>query len=131
MTVAVAVGGLAFGTIRGQQQDWQDPIAFVVPRGSALLATIAIAPLMLMREAPADPAVAVPVAELHRVEHLDARDLRRAVRHVLQPGVFVQGTLGYNAAAAGIMGVPGTLFLALFSTRFGRLSAPGTGPGCS
>ena len=37
--------------------------------------------------------------------------------------VFVQGALGYNAAAAGIMGVPGTIFLALFSTRFGRLSA--------
>jgi len=38
-------------------------------------------------------------------------------------GLFVQGTLGYDAAAAGIMGVPGTLFLVLFSTRFGRLAA--------
>jgi hypothetical protein len=38
-------------------------------------------------------------------------------------GIFMIGTLGYNEQAAGIAGVPGTLFLVLFSSRFGRLAA--------
>jgi hypothetical protein len=38
-------------------------------------------------------------------------------------GIFQIGTLGYNEQAAGIAGVPGSLFLVLFSTRFGKLAA--------
>src|SRR5919106_1381511 len=38
-------------------------------------------------------------------------------------GLFLIGTLGYNEPAAGIAGLPATLFLVLFSTRFGRLAA--------
>jgi hypothetical protein len=37
--------------------------------------------------------------------------------------IFLQGTLGYSAAAAGLVGVPGTLFLVFFSSRFGKLAA--------
>jgi MFS family permease len=36
--------------------------------------------------------------------------------------LFVQGTLGYTATAAGLMGVPGTLLLAGLSPRFGTLA---------
>ena len=45
-------------------------------------------------------------------------------------GIFMIGTLGYNEQAAGIAGVPGSLFLVLFSARFGRL-ARSHGPACS
>jgi hypothetical protein len=38
-------------------------------------------------------------------------------------GIFMIGTLGYNEQAAGIALIPGTLFLALFSARFGKLAA--------
>jgi hypothetical protein len=38
-------------------------------------------------------------------------------------GIFMSGTLGYNEQAAGIAGVPSSLFLALFSARFGKLAA--------
>ncbi len=38
-------------------------------------------------------------------------------------GIFLIGTLGYNEQAAGIAGIPGTLFLVLLSTRFGKLAA--------
>jgi hypothetical protein len=38
-------------------------------------------------------------------------------------GIFMIGTLGYNEQAAGIAGVPGSLFLVVFSARFGRLAA--------
>jgi hypothetical protein len=37
--------------------------------------------------------------------------------------IFQKGTLGYTAAAAGLGGIPGTLFLVLFSPRFGGLAA--------
>jgi predicted MFS family arabinose efflux permease len=38
-------------------------------------------------------------------------------------GLFLIGTLGYNEPAAGIAGLPSTIFLVLFSTRFGKLAA--------
>jgi hypothetical protein len=38
-------------------------------------------------------------------------------------GLFQQGTLGYTAAAAGAAGIPGSIFLILFSPRFGSLAA--------
>ena len=38
-------------------------------------------------------------------------------------GIFLIGTLGYNEQAAGIAGLPATLLLVLFSTRFGKLAA--------
>jgi Major Facilitator Superfamily len=38
-------------------------------------------------------------------------------------GIFMIGTLGYNEQAAGIAGLPSTLFLVLLSSRFGRLAA--------
>jgi len=38
-------------------------------------------------------------------------------------GIFMIGTLGYNEQAAGIALVPSSLFLVLFSSRFGRLGA--------
>jgi len=36
--------------------------------------------------------------------------------------LFVQGTIGYTAAAAGLAGIPGTLFLVFLSARFGGLA---------
>jgi hypothetical protein len=36
--------------------------------------------------------------------------------------IFVQGTLGYTAAAAGLTGIPATIFLAVLSARFGALA---------
>ena len=33
------------------------------------------------------------------------------------------GTLGNNPPAAGVAGIPATIFLVLFSTRFGKLAA--------
>ncbi len=38
-------------------------------------------------------------------------------------GIFLIGTLGYNEQAAGLAGIVSSLFLVLFSTRFGALAA--------
>jgi EmrB/QacA subfamily drug resistance transporter len=120
--VAVAVGGLAFGTIRGQQQDWKDPIAYVSLALGAI-ATIAIIPYMRHRKHPLIP------LSLFRSRNFSVSNISTLVIYgalyvtFFNLGLFVQGTLGYDAAAAGIMGVPGSLFLALFSTRVGRMGA--------
>src|SRR6202171_6419702 len=36
--------------------------------------------------------------------------------------LFMQGTIGYTAAAAGLAGIPGSLFLTFLSARFGGLA---------
>jgi len=36
--------------------------------------------------------------------------------------LFMQGTLGYTAAAAGLTGIPGSLFLVFLSSRFGAIA---------
>jgi EmrB/QacA subfamily drug resistance transporter len=122
IVVALAVGGLAFGTIRGQQHDWQDPIAYVA-LGVGLIATISLPPLMIKRKNPLIP------PKLFRSRNFTVSNISTLVIYgalyvtFFNLGLYVQGTLGYDAAAAGIMGIPGTLFLVLFSTRFGRLAA--------
>jgi len=45
--VALAVGGLAFGTIYGQQRDWRDPLGFVA-LAVGVVGTVAL-PLWMMR----------------------------------------------------------------------------------
>src|SRR2546423_4957916 len=52
--VAVAVGGLAFGTIYGQQRDWRDPLGFAMLAVGAI-ATIALPILMIRRANPLIP----------------------------------------------------------------------------
>jgi hypothetical protein len=116
------VGGLAYGTIRGQQSNWSDASAFVsLAVGGA--ATLAIVPLMRMRTNPLIP------PSLFRSRNFTVTNISTLVIYgalyvtFFNLGIFVQGTLGYDPAAAGIMGIPGTLLLALFSTRFGTLAA--------
>jgi EmrB/QacA subfamily drug resistance transporter len=120
--VALAVGGLAYGTIRGQQSDWRDTTAFVA-LGIGAVATLAIVPLMRTRAHPLIP------PSLFRSRNFTVTNISTLVIYgalyvtFFNLGLFVQGTLGYDPAAAGIMGIPGTLLLALFSTRFGGLAA--------
>ena len=120
--VALAVGGLAYGTIRGQQREWHDATAFIALALGGV-ATLAIVPLMKFRPHPLIPPA------LFRSRNFSVTNISTLVIYgalyvtFFNMGLFVQGTLGYNPAAAGIMGIPGTLLLALFSTRFGALAA--------
>lgn len=119
---ALAIGGLGVGTISGQQRGWHSPSAL------AGLAIGGVATALLpwwMRHA-ADPLVP---PSLFRSRNFTVTNLSTlvvyaalAVTFYYLP-LFLQGTLGYSAAAAGVAGVPGVLFMALFSSRFGALSA--------
>jgi len=119
--IVLAVGGLAFGTIRGQQQGWGEPSALI----SLFVGGVsAIAFPFLMRRA--DPLVP---PRLFRSRNFTVTNLATLVIYgalyvsLTFQGIFLIGTLGYNEQAAGIAGIPATLLLVLFSTRFGTLAA--------
>ncbi len=120
--VALAVGGLAFGAIYGQQRDWKDPIGYVV-LALGVLATAALPFWMRNASHPLIP------LDLFRSRNFTVTNISTLVIYgslyvvFYFLGLFQQGTLGYTAAAAGAAGIPGTLFLIFFSPRFGSLAA--------
>lgn len=119
--VAAAVGGLAFGAIRGQAQNWTDPTAWLA-LGLGAVALVALAPLMLWRRDPLVP----PRLFLSRnftVTNVSTLLIYGALYVYSQfQAIYLQGTLGYTAAASGLAGVPISLALAFFSTTFGALA---------
>jgi EmrB/QacA subfamily drug resistance transporter len=120
--VGLAVGGLAFGAIYGQQRDWRDPIGYIALAIGAV-ATAALPFVMLRRSNPLIP------PHLFRSRNFTATNISTLLIYgaLYVTGyylaIFQQGSLGYTAAAAGLAFVPGTLFLIFFSARFGSLAA--------
>jgi len=118
--VAVAVGGLTFGAIYGQQHQWDSPVgpAFIVVGAAA---TVLFVILMARDRNPL-----VPLG-LFRSRNFAVTNLSTFLIYGAlyvtgyQQSIFSQGTLGYSAAAAGFIGVPGALILVLLSSRFGVL----------
>jgi EmrB/QacA subfamily drug resistance transporter len=120
--VAVAVGGLAFGAIYGQQRAWRDPVGYVA-LAAGVVATVALPILMLRSPHPLIP------PKLFRSRNFTVTNISTLVIYgalyvtFYYLALFQQGTLGYTAAAAGAAGIPGSLFLIFFSRRFGSLAA--------
>ena len=122
VVVALAVGGLAFGAIYGQQHQWRDlvgPIAIAVGAASCILFVVLMAygrhplvPLGLFR------------SRNFSVTNLSTFLIYGALYVVgYQQSIFTQGTLAYSAAAAGFISVPGAFLLMLGSSRVGALAA--------
>jgi predicted MFS family arabinose efflux permease len=115
------VGGLAFGAIYGQQRDWRDPLAFVAI-GIGVLATASLPFLMSRRPNPLIP------PKLFRSRNFTAVNISTLLIYgalyvvFYNLALFQQGTLRYDATAAGLSGIPGGLLLAVFSPRVGRLA---------
>src|SRR6059058_5875889 len=120
--VALAVGGLAFGVIYGQQREWRDPLGFVA-LGVGIVFT-AVLPLWMARA----PHPLIPLA-LFKSRNFTVTNISTLLIYgalyvtFYYLAIFQQGTLGYTAAGAGLAGIPGTLFLIFFSARFGSFAA--------
>src|SRR5579864_333286 len=122
LVVALAVGGLAFGAIYGQQRAWRDPLGYVA-LAVGVAATIAL-PILMARSAHPLIPLSLFRSRNFAVTNLSTLLIYGALYVTFYYLVlFQQGTLGYTAAAAGVGGIPGTLFLILFSARFGSLAA--------
>jgi EmrB/QacA subfamily drug resistance transporter len=120
--LALAIGGLTFGAVYGEERQWQDPLAYVSLALGAL-GTIAFPLLMAHRSHPLVP------LELFRSRNFSVTNVSTLliygalyVQGYYQP-IFTQGVLGYSAAAAGAGQIPAFLFLVLFSTVSGSLAA--------
>jgi len=119
--IAVAVGGLSFGGIRGQATNWSDPGAFISLAVGALTA-IALVPLMTLRR---DPLIPV---DLFRSRNFTVTNLSTMLIYGALYcfgsflAIFLQGTLGFSALAGGLIGVPTAIFLALISTQAGAIA---------
>ncbi|MGH2695367.1 MAG: MFS transporter, partial [Actinomycetota bacterium] len=109
-------------TIRGQQTEWRGTEAYLALAFGAA-ATVAFPIMMAKRKNPLVP------PSLFRSRNFTVTNISTFVIYgalsvfITFQGLFLIGTLGYNEPAAGIAGLPATLFLVLFSTRFGRLAA--------
>jgi EmrB/QacA subfamily drug resistance transporter len=117
----VAVGGLAFGGIRGQDKQWQDPLAFLA-LGVGAVAMVAFPILMAVRPDPL-----VPLSLFRRrafaVINLSTLLIYGALYVTFGfQGLFLQGTLGYTAFGAGATGLPVSILLTVLSTRVGTLA---------
>ncbi len=118
---ALAVGGLAFGLIRGQANAWADPGAWIaIAVGAVCL--IAFPVLMARRPNPLVP------LDLFRSRAFATVNLATFFiyggLYVTQfyTAVVLQGVLGYTAMAAGLIGIPTSIMLTLLSTRIGTVA---------
>ena len=120
--VALAVGGLSFGAIYGQQHEWRDGVGQVALLVGAV-ASVLFVILMAFGRHPLVP-LGLFRSRNFSVTNLSTFLIYGALYVVgYQQAIFSQGTLGYSAAAAGFIGVPGALLLALLSSRVGALGA--------
>ncbi|MFL5777588.1 MAG: MFS transporter [Chloroflexota bacterium] len=118
----VAVGGLAFGIIRGQQREWADPLAFVALALGAI-ALVAFPILMATRPNPLVP-LGLFRSRAFATVNLATFFIYGALYVTFTYNALVlQGVLGYTALAAGAVGLPSGILLTLLSTRIGTLAA--------
>jgi len=122
VVIALAVGGLAFGAIRGQDKEWTDPIAFIA-LGIGIVCTIAFPILMATRPYPLVPLSLFRSREFS-VINLSTLLIYGALYSTFGfLGLFLQGVLGYTAFAAGLIGLPSGILLTVLSTRVGSTAA--------
>jgi EmrB/QacA subfamily drug resistance transporter len=118
----LAVAGLAFGTIRGQQSEWQGAGPFL-SLAVGVAATVAL-PIHLLRSTHPLVPPALFRSRNFTVTNASTFLVYGALYVALTfMGLFLIGTLGYNEPAAGLAMLPADVLLVLFSTRAGRLAA--------
>ena len=119
---ALAVGGLSFGTIYGQQRDWRSPLGWLLV--SVGVVSLVILPFKLRRSR--HPLVPL---ELFRSRMFNTVNLSSIVIYgaLYVTGyylpLYLQGVIGFTAAAAGLIGLPGSLLMILLSPRAGRVAS--------
>ena len=118
---AIAVGGLAFGLIRGQEREWADPVAWIaLALGVAALVVFPI--LMARSEHPLVPLGLFRTRAFATI-NLATFFLYGALYVTFSyQGLLFQGVLGYTALGAGAVGVPSGILLTTLSTRVGTLA---------
>ncbi|MFV2065157.1 MAG: MFS transporter, partial [Chloroflexota bacterium] len=121
IVIAIAVGGIAFGLIRGYETDWNDTVALVA-LGAGIVAAI-LFPIMMVKRR--DSLIPPDLFRRRAFAVINASTfLIYGALYVTQflQFLYLQGTLGYTALAAALVVLPTGLILVLGSTRVGSLS---------
>jgi EmrB/QacA subfamily drug resistance transporter len=121
LVVALAVGGLTVGAIRGESEQWEDASAFVALAIGGL-AAVAWPVLMARSEHPLVP-LSLFKSRNFTVTNISTLLIYGSIYVTIQfLALYTIGTLGYNEIGFAIGTIPSTLFLVFFSTRFGSLA---------
>ena len=117
----IAVGGLAFGAVRGQQARWEDPTAFV-GLGIGVVAAAAFPILMLRRPHPLVPP-GLFGDRTFAVVNLGTLVIYGVLYTALPfQSLLLQDPLGYTALGAAITMLPIGLILSVASVPIGTLA---------
>ena len=119
---AVAVGGLAFGAIRGQESQWTDSRAWVA-LGVGAVSLVLFPILMAVRERPLVPLSVFRNREFATINLATFLIYGALYVSFTYTALLYQGTLGYSATGAAIIGLPAGVLLATLSARVGGLTA--------
>jgi EmrB/QacA subfamily drug resistance transporter len=122
IVIAIAVGGITFGLIRGQEQRWTDPAAFIA-LAIGVLAAIAFPIMMIRRRDPLVPPALFRIRAFAVINLSTLLIYGALYTYSFLTSVFLQGVLGYSALAAAAISLPTGLLLTLFSTRVGTTAA--------
>ncbi|MBI2763297.1 MAG: MFS transporter [Chloroflexi bacterium] len=121
VVAAVAVGGLSFGAIRGQQVSWSET-APIIMLGLGALALVAFPILMVRRR---DPLVPPALFRNRTFAAINlATVLIYAALYVLlyMQSLFLQGVLAYSPLGSALIGLPTGISLVIVSTWAGTLA---------
>lgn len=121
IVAAVAVGGSAFGAVRGYQTQWSEPVAL----GAFAVGLVAMAAFPFLMARSRHPLVPLGLFRIRAFSTINLSTL--LIYGVLYAGggfqaLFLQGTLGYTPLGASLVGLPTGILLTLLSTRVGTLS---------
>jgi EmrB/QacA subfamily drug resistance transporter len=121
LMAALAVGGLTVGAIRGESEQWQDGSAFVALAigGLAALAW----PIRMARSSRPLVPLSLFRSRNFTVTNISTLLIYGSIYVTIQfLALYSIGTLRYNEIGFALATIPSTVFLALFSTRFGALA---------
>jgi EmrB/QacA subfamily drug resistance transporter len=119
---AIAVGGLAFGAIRGQESQWTDNRAWIA-LGIGAVSLVLFPILMAIRPRPLVPLSLFRNREFATINLATFLIYGALYVSFTYTALLYQGTLGYSATGAAIIGLPSGILLATLSARVGGLTA--------
>ena len=118
---ALAVGGLSFGAIHGQETSWSDSTAFVA-LGIGAVCLVLFPILMATRPHPLVPLSLFRIREFASINLATFLVYGALYVSFTFTALLYQGTLGYSATGAAIIGLPSGILIASLSARVGGLT---------
>jgi EmrB/QacA subfamily drug resistance transporter len=122
VVIVGALGGLTFGVIRGQVENWKTAMPYVF----LFVGAVALVAFPLLQKRAANPLVPL---QLFRSRNFTVTNISTFLVYgalyvsAQYQALFLINSIGYNELAFGLAGLVGPIFLTLFSARMGAWAA--------